>query len=86
MTFNFQDPRVQAALAAGTALIPVLAPGAGVSKGVALVNAFSQLASDLQSGLADGSYTIDELDALIFTTEANIAGLHADLARQQGEG
>ena len=72
------DPRYAPIIAAAGAAAAALSPqGAAAS---AVLNALLQAATDFHTGIADGSITDADLDAMVAKVDANLAGLRADIA------
>lgn len=74
------DPRFTAIVAAAGAAATSLSPqGASVAT---TLTALLQAANDFHANVAAGSFTEDELAALLNKVDANLAGLGADIAAQ----
>jgi len=79
---NSLDPRFTTIIAAAGAAAAALSPkGAAAS---AVLSTLLQAATDFHDRVADGSVTDADLAAMLDKAGANLAGLHSDVARQQG--
>ena len=76
------DPRIAPIIAAAGAAAAVLSPGKGAAA-TSVLTALLQAATDFHNGVADGSITDADLDAIIAKTDADLDGLRSDIAAQK---